>query len=767
MKRLFGILFVSLLSIQTGYAQSGRIQGFVSEEGGAPLQGVNVIVTLESDLVAGTTTDGDGFFVLNRLPSGTLTVTFSFVGFRSHIEQVEVDRAKTTTVRVTLVSAPTEFDELVIEAEREGGATVNAGVQTVVPADIDRLPMPGVSGDLIAVLQSTPSVVTSGDRGGQLFIRGGEPSQNSVRLDGIELFQPFHILGFYSAFPSELVNSANVYAGGFGAEFGGRISSVIDITARNGNKQRFSGSASVSPFLSTLHVEGPLIKDRVSIIASVRESLVKDVVPNLYGQKLPYSFGDQFVKVHSKVTPGIDLSATLIHTHDHGDIAGTKRTILGDVDNRANVDTSEVAWQNLGVGGKLVLQPGRLPFRTEITGSYSELTTDLGTPGIPERSASVGGYDLSAQIQYQLRRAQVVAGAFTRSTDLSYSLSGFFQEVADIDSVTVNEAGGFVELGVQPISRLNVTGGLRFHAYPNSSSATVEPRVRVSTPFEFSGVSQVVSVAAGVYHQGMVGLTDERDAGNIFTVWTAAQEGEKLPEATHLLAGWQGTLEVQNSFVVKASIEAYHKDLKNLSVPVWDAFPQFTTALQQANGTVNGVDFRAEVTLPSFYGYLGIGQTATEYTAAEGVQFGQYYGESQFAYTPPHDRRTQVNAVGRLDVGDVTLTAQWQFGSGLPYTQAVGFDDWIYLTGPGTNLLETPGQERVLYEAPYSSRLPDYHRLDLWLERKFKTDRLSGMIRAGVVNAYNRANLFYFDLFTLNRVEQLPAMPSVGFKLEF
>ena len=103
-----------------------------------------------------------------------------------------------------------------------------------------------------------PGVVLMGDRGGQLFIRGGEPSQNLTLLDGMYVYQPFHILGFYSAFPSEIISQADVYAGGFGSKFTGRISSVIDVQSRNGDKRGFDASASLSPFTSSLRVEGPL-----------------------------------------------------------------------------------------------------------------------------------------------------------------------------------------------------------------------------------------------------------------------------------------------------------------------------------------------------------------------------------------------------------------------------------------------------------------------------------------------------------------------------
>src|SRR5690606_24875027 len=149
---------------------------------------------------------------------------------------------------------------------------------------------PDVEGDLATYLQTLPGVVTLGDRGGQLFVRGGTPSQNLVLIDGLLVYQPFHIIGFFSAFPQELVQSVDVYAGGFGPRYSGRVSSVIDVTMREGNKQRFEGAASVSPFLASARAEGPLRRGAVSFLASLRSSVIEPVAPTLIGQELPFQF---------------------------------------------------------------------------------------------------------------------------------------------------------------------------------------------------------------------------------------------------------------------------------------------------------------------------------------------------------------------------------------------------------------------------------------------------------------------------------------------
>ncbi len=136
-------------------------------------------------------------------------------------------------------------------------------------------------------------------------------------------------------------------------------------------------------------------------------------------------------------------------------------------------------------------------------------------------------------------------------------------------------------------------------------------------------------------------------------------------------------------------------------------------------------------------------------------------------YPPPHDRRHQINALASVEVLKIHIGVRWQYGSGLPLSEALGFDEFILLDGP-TELLDEPGDSRVLYTLPYQARLPDYHRLDFSADRTFEVgERFKMTVQGSVTNSYDRKNLFYIDLFTLKRINQLPLIPSMGIKVEF
>ncbi len=172
-----------------------------------------------------------------------------------------------------------------------------------------------------------------------------------------------------------------------------------------------------------------------------------------------------------------------------------------------------------------------------------------------------------------------------------------------------------------------------------------------------------------------------------------------------------------------------------------------------------GIDVRLDIRDQPFYfesvfdGYVSYALSSVEYQTALA------------SYHPSHDRRHQINAVVHAQRGTIGLTAQYQFGSGFPFTESSGFDVWYLLT-PDVDVTRNPGEERVVYSAPFQGRQPTYQRLDIWLERKIEKGRSVVTLRAGALNIFNRENLFYYDLFTFNRVDQLPFIPSVGFKME-
>ncbi|MBT8400548.1 MAG: TonB-dependent receptor [Rhodothermia bacterium] len=731
-------------------SQTATMRGFIVDDaGGEALQGVNVILRSPAGEVIGTATDSEGFYIVTSIAPGTYYFQASFIGFIAETDTLLLAPGETLTRSIRLQVDRTELGELVVEAERSRQpASVTAGLQSVSPQDIELIPAPDVSADLVNYITTMPGVVATGDRGGKLFIRGGEPTQNLVQLDGMLVYQPFHIVGFYSAFPADLVRNADIYAGGFGAKFGGRLSSVVDISTRNGNKRRFNAAATLAPFVSSARIEGPLARDRVSVILSARQSVIDQGAAKLIDEPLPFRFGDQFAKIHASLSSSSQLSTTVIRTTDRG--------VVGLDEGTADLDsptTDQVKWENLAFGTRFIVLPSTLPVFAEILLSASQLDQSFGPKDDPVRSSDIFMFNGSANVTYFTPSVDVHWGLFLQSSELKSNLGGQFQNVANEEEY-VTEAGLYAEPEIRVTSNLIVRPGVRLHSFPSKSKTFLEPRFRI---IYNRGIHQL-SGAFGQYHQEVVGLNDRRDAGDIFTAWTSAPLG-LVPEAIHAIAGYK----LSPGSGVDLSVEGFWKKLSDLSVPEWTGFPRLTIKVQPADGTAYGADVRFGIDRNWFFGFVSYGYSFVEYEA-RGDVVPQWFGLVS-KYSPPHDRRHQVSAVASVEYQGFELSLRWQYGSGLPFSQSIGFDRFILINGQN-NVREDPGSARVLYGPPYDGRLPDYHRFDVSLERAFDFRNASLTLQAALINAYDRSNLFYMDLFTLDRVDQLPLIPSVGIKVE-
>ncbi len=738
-------------------AQTATISGFVTDESsGRPLELVNVALSTDGELFRGAVTNQDGLFLISGLEPNTYEIEISYIGYQPHEDTLALEAGASRSYNVDLTPVDEELEEVLVESERTGGAArVTAGQQTVRPADIEEVPGPDVSGDLATYLTTQPGIVSTGDRGGQFFIRGGEPSQNLLQIDGILLYQPFHILGFYSAFPSDNVNQVNIYAGGYGSEFGGRISSVIDVTSRTGNMRRYAGRASVSPFLSSASIEGPIWPDRASIIASVRRSNIDQGVATYLDDELPFTFGDAFAKANVIITDNIRASATGINTYDRGVLTGQS----------TEVGKEEISWHNRAFGLRLLMLPRIFAIMTDLHVSYSDYETALGPPSDPLRESRIANTHVSLAATYFGENLDVRAGSELRVTRMNSELGGLFQNV-ELRYSTVPQWGSYIQFDFDVGGGLRIRPGIRAQFYKVQFDPLLEPRLRAvwqRGPHE-------VSAAAGLYHQEILGISDRRDAASVFTVW--ANVPKRNPNITDVLQGrpqraFHGIVGYRATPArwLELSVEGYYKELDNLFVSDWTAFPRLTTRIQPASGSSIGVDTRIELRGVNFYGFVNYGLSSTRY-AAEDASIDLWYGEETLDFRPPHDRRHQVNVVASTSVLGFDISARWDFGSGLPFSQAVGFDGFTVVDDI-EKASETPGTRRVIYERPYNALLPTYHRLDLALGRSFEIGAVDLTFQGSLINVYDRRNIFYLDVFTLERVDQLPLVPSFGIEVAF
>lgn len=752
------LLLIGLLTANSlpTYAQTASLRGFVTDASdGQPLELVNLTLTDAQGTVIGVVTNEDGLYVLPRIRPGTYILNVSFIGYQTYTDSLTFSRGERRSLNIDLEPGSETLDEVLIEAERTtGAANITAGFQTVRPADIELIPAPDISADLASFITTLPGVVALGDRGGQLFIRGGEPAQNLVQLDGVLLYQPFHILGFYSAFPADILSRTDIYAGGFGSKFGERISSVIDIKTRNGNNQAFAGAITLSPFVSAARIEGPLVRNKVSLLASVRQSVVEQGAANLVDEDLPFNFGDVYVKLNADVRTTTKLSLFMIRTHDRGTVGPESEGLSAE----------EVGWRNFAASVRLLALPDVSSAMFDLRVSYSRLPSWFGPKDDPIRTSTIDNLHFAAEATFFSPQSDVDTGVSVRFISMESELGGLYQNI-ETRNQSIEHAGVYIEPEFNTDSGLSIRPGIRAQFYDVRFGPFLEPRLRVV----WTRGMHKISGATGVYNQAVLGLNDRRDAANVFTVWSSIPKettqttdvrAGKATQALHALLGYQ----VAFPWGLELSVEGFAKRLNDLFIAEWTAFPRFTTRLQPADGRSFGYDLRVEVRRPRFYGYVTYGYSNTRYDAQQAA-LQIWYGTESLRFSPPHDRRHQLNALASTNIAGFDVSARWELGSGLPFSQAVAFDGFA-LINDIIDAGEAPFSRRVIYERPFNARLPTYHRLDLSVNRTFDLGMSALTVQGSLINVYNRRNLFYLDVFTLRRVDQLPLIPSFGLKLE-
>lgn len=744
--KLLYFAFLTALTIEVASAQQASLQGIISDRSNSqPLFGANVILTSSTDesIRLGAAVEGDGFYRIGNITPGVWYLSISFVGYTTYQDTLSFRPGENKAVNAELSLDDTVLGELVVT--RITGATRSIeGAQRITSAEIRRVPSPA-AGDLSAYIQTLPGVVTTGDRGGQVFIRGGSPSENMVLIDGALIYQPTHIVGFFSPIPANVIAGADFYAGGFSPKYTGRISSVMDVQLRHGDRFNTMASASVSPFAAEFFAEGPIETGTSSWIFSAINSFIDRTSTWYPIERQPLQFQSQFLK-GSFIQEETRCSAMLLHTFDSGQMDF-------DLDDR-------IRWRNIVVGARCVALPkdsGTLLTTNVNVSSFSNSVGNIRPYGFQSGATRI---NVDLDLRQYAGNIRFDYGIFNRLKYLNYNLGenyvGFSSE-----SATQFVAGGHVQATLPLGNRLNIQPGIG-SSYNGAFGISFEPRFRFSWK-PFGRESEEFSGSAGLYLQPITGVSDIRDVSSVFVAWMSAPLSSSQLQSFHATIGWQQMLPMGLTW----SVETYYKRMSNIAIPVWSTLAEFTTELALANGTVYGSDFRIEFNRGRFYSLIGYGYNWTLYESAQD-HFTVWFGEPMQEFHPPHDRRHQVNFLASIDAGNYTAGVRWQLGSGMPFTRPLGFDDILDFRQRLPDVNRERGTRRVIIDRPYEGRLPSIHRLDVSVERTFRiaSNGSNLSFQAGAINTYNQPNIFYYDVYTDRRIDQLSFAPYLTIKLE-
>ncbi|HEX8514803.1 MAG TPA: TonB-dependent receptor [Bacteroidia bacterium] len=765
------ILFV-ILSKFTFSQSTGTIRGFVYlKDSGEPMLFTNVVL---KGTTIGNATDVNGYYSITKVPPGNYTIMIaSTLGYDSLLVPVTVKAGEILNKNLTLVKSNVNLKVVEISAEQEAKETETAvSVNKIDPIVIKKLPTVGGEPDLAQYLQVLPGVIFTGDQGGQLYIRGGSPVQNKVLLDGMIVYNPFHSIGLFSVFDADIIRNADVYSGGFGAEYGGRISSVMDITTRDGNKKRIAGKLAASPFGAKVLVEGPLKKlkensnSSISFILSAKTSYLPTSSKLLYAyvdpNGLPFSFNDYYGKVSFNSNNGSKLNLFGFNFNDR-------------VSYKALQD---MKWDAYGAGGNFLVVPANSPILVNGNFAYSQYKVLLKPEVEAPKSSGIKGFNMGVGFTYFMGKSELNYGlevlGFTTDFDFTNSVG---RQISQNENTT--EIGGYIKYKyVSKRKKLLIEPSFRMQYYASLSNASPEPRIglkwNITPRIRLKG-------AGGIYSQNLIAANSDRDVVNLFYGFLSGPENlptemtnedgskkeikHKLQKANHYIFG----MEFDLTRHIDLNIEAYRKDFTQLTnLNRNKLFDESQTDKPEMlrkdfiveKGRAQGIDFVLKYDYKRIY--VWIVYSLGYVNRWDGVQ----------TYRPHYDRRHNANIVASYTFGknrNWEFDARWNIGSGFPFKPTGGFyEDLNFNEGITTDYTTANGDLNFYYDETQVKQLPWYHRMDVTIKRTFQVFENTKIEAAvGATNIYNRKNVFYFDRIQYKRVDQLPILPTLSVSMTF
>ena len=747
------LLSTLILLFTTGiFAQSGTIRGFVyDKESGEPIIFCNISL---KGTTMGAPTDVNGYFSIAKVPAGDYKIIITYLGFDSLQENIHLAAGKILTKKFELTESSIQLGEVKVSAERQEMKTeVKAAVIKITPKDLEMIPTIGGEPDLAQYLQIVPGVVFTGDQGGQLYIRGGSPVQNKVLLDGMVVYSPFHSIGLFSVFDTDIIRNTEVYTGGFSAEYGGRISSIMDIKTRDGNKKNIEGKLSANTFGSKLLMEGPLSKTgkssfvfsgKTSYLNKSSELFYKHPILSFDEKGLPYSYTDLYGKFSF-----------------HGG-NGSKLNIFGfNFTDQVNYQyISDLQWDSKGIGSQFILVPGNSPILIEGNFAFSNYGITMKEAASPLRSSEIVGFNLGFDFTYFLSKGKIKYGFDVLGFETDFTTYNSVNSIIEQDENT-SEFSAYVNYQYTS-TRFIIEPGLRIQKYTLGFSP--EPRLGM----KYNATERLrLKFATGIYSQNILSTVSDRDIVNLFYGFISGPDNiplqtngdeypHKLQKATHFIAG----IEYDLGTNIDLNIEAYRKNFTQQTNINRDKTSNSDNDFIIETGYAQGVDVLLKYSNKQLYlwGVYSLGFVRRD----DGIM----------EYAPHFDRRHNMNLVASYTFGrnnSWKMDMRWNLGSGFPFTQTQGFYESLnFQDGINTDYTSNNGELGIQYAELNKGRLPYYHRLDLSISKTINVAKKSELdISASVTNVYNRENIFYFNRIKYERVNQLPIMPSIGASITF
>lgn len=805
-RALFSLALLSF-HLYFSWAQNFTLSGYIQDaESGEKLIGANIY---DKSSLKGSSSNGYGFFSIT-LPQGEYDMIFSYVGYKAREERIVLDKNLQMNI---LLDSSIEIDAIEIKGNRfeQGVESTQMSAINMPVKSIMKIPALLGEVDVIKAIQLLPGVQSGTEGASGLYVRGGGPDQNLILLDGTPVYNASHLFGFFSVFNVDAINNINLIKGGFPARYGGRLSSVLDISLKEGNKKEFQGSGSIGLISSKLTLEGPIIKDRTSFIVSARRTyldyLIQPLLRSMSGEDEYTTQGYFFYDLNAKINHRIsDKDHIYLSAYTGKDSFYRKQspyTYLYDGNLYTEQSNSGLGWGNITSALRWNHQyTSKLFSNATLTYSNynfnvneysesiveydSETTNEINSldfiSGIEDIAGKID-FDYIPAVNHYIRfGANYIDHTFKPGASV-YKIKNF--ESGDVDTtmgekkIRAKEFSLYLEDDYEISTGLKANLGLHYSGFLVNGKYYNSLQPRISARYLLTESMSVKASYAKM--EQYIHLLTNNNIGLPTDLWVPATDRIRPQRSNQFALG----LEKSFNDKYRLSVEGYYKTMNNVieykdGASFMGAKTEWEDKVQMGSGWAYGGEVFFEKKIGRLTGWIGYTLSWTN-RQFDGINNGEV-----FPYK--YDRRHDISVVMSMPVNDKwDFSASWVYGTGTAHTLPTERYFGNHPVGYINNII--PGSSYVLstsnvwsnfsgevqrVDGRNSIRAADYHRLDVSFNKT--TEKKWGEITwtFGVYNLYNRKNPFYYYVGrdsrgnrALRRVSLFPFIPSASLSFKF
>ena len=740
------IIFFSSYLFSQGLSS---ISGFVRDDtSGEPISYANVFL---SNSTLGAATNQDGYFVISNIPVGKYEVNATMIGYGIFKQNIELSEGQPIRLDIRLNEEIIQTTEVLVTAERQKfERSMESSQISLDIREINSAPA-FIEPDVFRTLQMLPGVQTTSDFSSALYVRGSTPDQNLIMLDGIAVYNPYHLGGIFSTFNTDAIKEADFHAGGFPARYGGRMGAILNVLNREGNTRKVKGSANISLISSKGLIEGPLpswrgmkgswmISGRRTYFDTVIDALKIPIGQRIDGSDIYFQFPYYFYDYQVKINVDIDQDHRLTYSRFYGDdiVDFSFEETLESSGTNVNVKSETgfgVKWpwgnHTNGLTWRWIIAPdlvaktffshSRYRFDFELsaqdrnTYTYTDSTIELFSDVTFRAFDIIKDNTIETALTWQAAQDHTVTGGFQVKDvnfDLGLDISIATQDTS-LDFSLLSLVNNTREIAIFAQDKWDVSEKLKFQFGLRSTHYNLHNNIyfdpRLSMKYHYSK-DIAFKLNWGLYHQFLTTANNQDENLRLVELWLGIPKDKPASVAQHIISG----LEYMSPKNIFYRLEVYHKDFDNLLTlkqentnTVEGAESDSTTnEFWDTKGNSHGIELLIKKSSGKLNGWVG-------YTYAR----TKYYTDPSGWHYPNFDRTHTLNIVGNIELSqDLEFSAGLTRSSGNPYTKILGrLYEWeqdLY-----SNMVWYPYDSYIVGEKN-TERYDDYFRVDIGLTRK-------------------------------------------------